>query len=214
MKVWKDFFPVIVNRFVCHVYVCVLQHTAVTGSLVTFYANLHRPQAPFPLVSGCLPSRASCRGINIPISNFSMWRIVTGAPGACCASSSSSIKWPQLTSSLKNTVDYTATLRVLMQEENKKLQKSEDVSLGKVCTLYLLTSQVRSTVGGSGFCCCACVTSFKSWLTPLWVYSPNKGVHSAIWKIPAGVFKSLTCVCLHARSETNCDTLKQCIMSW
>ena len=91
-----------------------------------------------------------------------------------------------------------------MQEENKKLQKSEDVSLVKLCTLYLLTCQLRSTVGGSGLCCCACVTSFKCWLTPLWVYSPNKGVHSAIYLFfPAGVFRSVICVCLHARSETN-----------
>ena len=90
-----------------------------------------------------------------------------------------------------------------MQEENKKLQKGEDVS-GEVMYLVFTHIPVRNTVGGSGLCCCACVTSFKCCLTPLWVYSPNKGVHSAIYLFfPAGVFKSLICVCLHARSETN-----------
>ena len=109
MKALEIFFPVIINRFVCHVCVCVcvcvcvLQHTAATGSLVTFYANLHRPQAPFPLVSGCLPSRASCRGINTH-QRFQHAENCDGCAWCTlCASSSSSIKWTQLIRSLKNS---------------------------------------------------------------------------------------------------------------
>ena len=30
-----------------------------------------------------------------------------------------------------------------------------------LCTLCLLACQVRVTVGGSGFCCCVCATSFE-----------------------------------------------------
>ena len=30
-----------------------------------------------------------------------------------------------------------------------------------LCTFYLHAHQVRVTVGDSGLCCCACVTSFK-----------------------------------------------------
>ena len=38
-----------------------------------------------------------------------------------------------------------------------------------VCTLYLHIHQVRVTIGNSGLCCCACVTPFEHWLTPLCV---------------------------------------------
>ena len=38
-----------------------------------------------------------------------------------------------------------------------------------LCTLYLHAFQVRVTVGDSGLCCCASVTSVKRQLTPLCV---------------------------------------------
>ena len=40
-----------------------------------------------------------------------------------------------------------------------------------LCTLYLHACQVRGTVGDSGLCCCACVTSFERSLSPLCVGS-------------------------------------------
>ena len=44
------------------------------------------------------------------------------------------------------------------------------------CTLYLHACQVRVTVGDSVLCCCVCVTSFESWLTPLCVDPPGCSV--------------------------------------
>ena len=44
--------------------------------------------------------------------------------------------------------------------------------LVELCTLYLLTCQVRVTVGDSGLCCCyVCVASFECQLTPMCVDS-------------------------------------------
>ena len=45
-----------------------------------------------------------------------------------------------------------------------------------LCTLYLHACQVRVTVGDSDLCCCACVTYFECWLTPLSVDSAR-----ALW---------------------------------
>ena len=51
--------------------------------------------------------------------------------------------------------------------------------------------QVRVTIGNSGLCCCACVTSFRCWLTPLCV-----GLDCYILS-PAGcIYVLYLCVCL------------------
>ena len=39
-----------------------------------------------------------------------------------------------------------------------------------LCTLYLLSCQVRVTIGDSSLCC-VCTAAFEYWLTPLFVYS-------------------------------------------
>ena len=45
-----------------------------------------------------------------------------------------------------------------------------------LCTLHLFTQMPgeKVTVCDSGLCCCACVASFKRWLTPLYVASDRR----------------------------------------
>ena len=52
-----------------------------------------------------------------------------------------------------------------------------------IYTLYLLTCQVRATVGDWGLCCCVCVATFEHKLTPLCVDSAREFWASFLFQI-------------------------------